>query len=65
MTGDIKVVLIEYDAKQERVIVRGVFESKYKRLKPLSPGNQQNYVQCFEDADMGYNIGFKGLVAKE
>ncbi len=66
MTPRILVVLIEYDKKQSRVSVRGVWEDeKLKQLKPFEEGNCQHYVRVFEGVDMGAHVGFANLMPKE
>lgn len=62
-TPPIKTVLIEYSPTDKRVMVRGVWWSgdALPTLKPLAPGNQQNWVDCFEGVDMGKNVGFSDL----
>jgi hypothetical protein len=58
----VAVVYLAYIARhgQERVVVRGVFRdhSEAASLKPLDGEIARNLVECFDDVDMGFHVGF-------
>ena len=59
----ILTVLVEYSEEQKRVMVRGVWpKADVKHLPKLLAGNEQNYVDVFEGADMKWHVGFSGLI---
>lgn len=62
----IKIVLLEYSPREQRVFVRAVMRADAERmvLAPIHEDNQQNYVRVFEGFDnVGNGVGFSGLVA--
>jgi hypothetical protein len=50
--------VIEYAPKENRVMVRGIFEMNDPMPKKLHDNNVQNRVSCFLGLDMGKHVGF-------
>lgn len=50
--------VIEYAPKENRVMVRGIFEQTDPMPKKLAVNNVQNRVSCFLGLDMGKHVGF-------
>lgn len=63
----VKIVLLEYSARDQQVWVRAVFreEDRPKHVyAPIHEGNRQSYVRVYEGRDnMANAVGFSRLVA--
>ena len=57
--SDTVYVCIEYSPKENRVMVRGIFEMSDPMPKKIDVVNIQNKVGCFLGIDMGKNVGFR------
>lgn len=63
MTSQVLTVVIEYHLEQNRIIVRGVFDSeKVPNIPLLSAENTQNYIRLFQGVVKGLDgVGIKLL----